>query len=160
MRAERKGGRLVSAVFVTTPLGDRGPASSPAILSLLIHYSRSRKSDAGPGAACHRQTGQPPLLFVASLSIAEEKILVQTQARHMVLPVLLLAHCWLQVIFAAHAILGLGSRQDLGPQCGTGSQVHGQENMKCQPCLSSPGSLRGGDNPSWGSRALPTGIPV
>lgn len=87
-RAERKGGRLVSAVFVTTPLGDRGPASSPASLSLLIHYCRSRKSDAGPGG-CLPETNRAAasVLFVASLSIAEEKILAQTQARHMVLPV-------------------------------------------------------------------------
>lgn len=49
MRAERKGERLLPAVFVTPPFGDRAPAPSPASLSLLIYYCRSIKSDAGQG---------------------------------------------------------------------------------------------------------------
>lgn len=57
MRTERRGERLLPAVFVTTPFGDRGPAPFPAGLSLLIHYCRCRKSDAGQGLPARDKQG-------------------------------------------------------------------------------------------------------
>lgn len=86
-RAERKEERLLLAVFVIPPFGDRGPAPFPASQPQLTHYyCRSTTPVRCRGHL--PETGQPPLgAVLASLPIAEEKILAQSQARHVLLRV-------------------------------------------------------------------------